>query len=108
MRARSLTKAGRAALEPRRCREVSGRERGGWSGVPTHHAAGAPEVHVAADHEVGMRRSGDHVKQSHGLDRHPTNPNLMMWDRVSASETDDPAASESGADFGRGEPPTLG
>src|SRR3546814_3952651 len=48
-----------------------GQLRGGWrSGMPTHHAARAPEVHVASNHEVGVRHSGDHVKESQGADAH--------------------------------------
>ena len=49
-----------------------------WSARPTDHAAGTPEVHVASYHEVRVRRSGDHVKESQGSDGCPTNANLMM------------------------------
>ena len=42
------------------------REQGGCSARPTDHAAGAPEVHVASYHEVGVGRGGDHVKESQG------------------------------------------
>ena len=61
-------------------RRPAGQLRGGRlrSGMPTHHAAGTPEVHVASNHEVRRRRSSDHVKQSHGSDALPTRRNLMM------------------------------
>lgn len=50
------------------------------SAMATQHAARAPEVHVASYHEVRVRRSGDHVKQSQPSDGLSTNANLMMWD----------------------------
>ena len=61
-----------------RARRWARRGRGGFvSAKPTHRAARAPEVHVAASHEVHGGRNGGHVNESQGLDAHPTNRNPM-------------------------------
>ncbi len=61
-------------------RVVGRKKRGGDGGVQRDQHIELrvrPRVHVASNHEEGVRRSDGHVKKSQGLDAGPTNRNLM-------------------------------